>query len=70
MDDRTLCKRIRVLAEKRQLSLRELADRADMDYKALIRSLSGRRRIPAVELPLYAEALETSMEAILGLEEK
>ena len=70
MVDITLAKRLKKRACKLNLRQRELAARLRMDYDKVNCALNGRRPIYAQELPRYAEALETTVNALLGLEEK
>ena len=70
MVDFELAKRMKSIARKRKLKYTELAARMGMDYQKIYRTLSGRAPAYAQDLPRFAEALETSVEALLGLEGK
>ncbi len=62
--------RLKALAARKKLRQTELAARMGMDYGHLNRVLNGKRPIYAEELPRYAQVLEVSLEAILGMEER
>lgn len=62
--------RLKALAARKKLRQTELAARMGLDYGHLNRVLNGKRPIYAEELPRYAQVLEVSLEAILGMEER
>lgn len=66
MIDKSMSGRLKRLTREKRLRQKELAARLGMDYQSLTRALNGRRPIYAQELPRFAEALEVSLEAILG----
>ena len=70
MIDLELAQRMKKLTRKKKLRQKELAARLGMDYQKVNKALNGRAPVYAQELPRYAAALETRMEALLGLEER
>lgn len=57
MDQSDLGKRIRLARERIGMSQEVLAERVERDQKAISEYETGKRKLPAVELPLYAVAL-------------
>ena len=68
--DQDLAKRIRQLREARQLSQRQLAGLTSISQQALAGYELAQRRIPANLLPKLAEALDTNVEDVLGIEKR
>ena len=68
MIDVELAKRTKALLKRKKLRQKEVAARIPMDYQRLTRILNGRQPLYAQELPRFAEAMEVSLEEILGTE--
>lgn len=65
LDDRVR-RRLRTLRTERGLTLQEVADVAAMDVSTLSRLESGKRRLAIDHLPGLAQALGTSVDALLA----
>jgi len=62
--------RLRQVREARNLSIRELANRAQLSVSQLYRLEKGERpRVAALTLARLAQALDTSLDFLLGLRE-
>ena len=57
MDQRELGKRIRRARERIGMSQEALAESVERDQKAISEYETGKRKLPAIELPTYAHAL-------------
>ena len=68
--DQDLAKRIRELREAEQLSQRQLAGLTSISQQALAGYELAQRRIPANLLPKLAEALNTTVDDVLGIEKR
>lgn len=68
--DKDLAKRIKQLREAQKLSQRKLASLTSISQQALASYELAQRRVPANLLPRLAEALNTSVEDILGIEKR
>ena len=68
--DQSLAKRIKELREAQKLSQRQLASLTSISQQALASYELAQRRVPANLLPKLAEALDTSVEDVLGIEKR
>ncbi len=68
MIDVELARRVKRLLKQKKLRQKELAAQLPMDYQRVTRILNGRQPLYAQELPRFAEAMEASLEELLGTE--
>ena len=68
--EQPLAKRIKELREAQKLSQRQLASLTSISQQALASYELAQRRVPANLLPKLAEALNTNVEDILGIEKR
>jgi transcriptional regulator with XRE-family HTH domain len=67
MDADPVASRIKALREERKLSQETLSDMAGLERWKLASIESGRRRVTSLEVVLFAEALETDTDELLGV---
>jgi transcriptional regulator with XRE-family HTH domain len=68
--DQSLAKRIKQLREAQKLSQRQLASLTLISQQALASYELAQRRVPANLLPKLAEALNTTVDDVLGIEKR
>lgn len=66
--DQLVRQRLRELRAQRGLTLRQVSERANIDYSTLSRLESGKRRLALDHIPALAAALGVTTDRLLGSE--